>query len=317
MTTKNKKMISVISSSTSKTSKYLSLEDAKQDFLLDCRSRNLSPYTIENYEKAIRYFQQFVEDKKDNIYDLQPNDIKRWLVYLNDKGTGINSVRAWIKCLKIFLKYFNIDMSQVGSLQKEHKILEAYTDEEIKTLLTKPRRHSFGQLRDYTIVCFLLGTGVRTSTLINIKVKHIDIKSKTLFLEKTKTRKQYTIPLSTTLIEVLKEYLALWTYSNEDYLFPNVFGEQLTPVALRQAIREYHTNRGIKSCSLHKYRRTFATMYLQNNGNIFYLQMLMGHSDISTTRQYCSVNIEDLQKNYDSLNPLDNLKRKGIKLKNS
>lgn len=315
MTPKSKKMISVLSSSTPKTSKHLSFEEAKQDFLLDCRSRNLSPYTIENYEKAIRYFYQFIGDKKDNIYDLQPNDIKRWLVYLNDKGTGINSIRAWVKYLKLFLKYFKIEVSDIGTLQKEQKILEPYTDEEIKKLLIKPRRRSFGQLRDYTIVCFLLGTGVRTSTLINIKIKHIDLKSKTLFLEKTKTRKQYTIPLSTTLLEVLKEYLSSWTYNDEDYLFPNVFGEPLTAAALRQTIREYHLNRGIKSCSLHKYRRTFATKYLQSNGNIFYLQLLMGHSDISTTRQYCSVNIDDLQRNYDSLNPLDNMKRKSIRLR--
>lgn len=309
MSTKPKRIISL--KSTSQDKKYLLLEEAKCEFLLDCHSRRLSEYTIQNYTKAIDYFISFVGNI--NLYDVTDSDLKRWLVHLNSKN-AVNSVRSWIKCVKIFFKYFKI-VFDVKNPSEEKKVLECYTDEEIKLLLTKPKRKSFGRIRDYTIVCFLLGTGVRTSTLINIKIKDVDFKQHTIFLSTTKTHKQYTIPLSASLANVLTEYLGVWNHNEDDYLFPSVFGDQLEPNALRQIIYNYHKVRGVSSYSVHKYRRTYAVNYLKKCNNVFFLQQLLGHSDISTTRKYCPIDLEDVKNNYDDYNPLDNnLRKKSIKL---
>lgn len=290
--------------------KELPLSSAKSEFIIDCKARKLSSPTILNYSKSIDYFIDFIGDI--NLYEITDSDVKRWMISLHEKN-AINSVRSYIKNIKYFFKYFNI-IIDVKNPREQKKILECYTDEEVRLLLTKPKYNSFGRIRDYTIVCFLLSTGVRTSTLINIKVTDADLKAKTLFLRKTKTQKQYTIPLSSTLCSVLAEYLDVWNHNPDDYLFPSAYGDQLSPPALRQLIYSYHKQRGIKSFSVHKYRRTFASNYLKSCNNVFFLQQLLGHSDISTTRRYCSINIEDLQNNFDAYNPLDNTLKKSIKL---
>ncbi|WP_334305089.1 tyrosine-type recombinase/integrase [Holtiella tumoricola] len=63
------------------------------------------------------------------------------------------------------------------------------------------------------------------------------------------------------------------------------------------------------------FRHTFAINYLRNGGNIAFLQQILGHSSIETTRMYLHITSEDLQQNFDDFCTLDNAKRKGIKLK--
>lgn len=293
-----------------KNDKEKTLKNALNEYVIDCKARGLSTYTIGNYTKAINYLIDYVGDI--NIYTISNGLIKNWAIHLLETKSS-NSCRTLLKGVRLFLNYFNLNID-ITLPPKEKKVLPIYTDEEIKKLLTKSKRMSFGRIRTYTIVCFLLNTGVRTQTLINIKIKDIDFNSNKIFLAKTKTHKQYEIPMSTALKKQLKEYLELWEHNDDNYLFPNIYGEQLSADALRQRIMEYHLARGVKTYSIHKYRRTFATNFSKNNNNMFMLQLLMGHSDISTTRLYCNTLSVDDIANYDSYCILDRIKKNTIKV---
>lgn len=70
----------------------------------------------------------------------------------------------------------------------------------------------------------------------------------------------------------------------------------------------------LKKTSIHLFRHTFAINYLRNGGNIAYLQNILGHSKIETTKIYLHITTQDLQVDFDTLCPLDTVRRKGIKV---
>ena len=99
------------------------------------------------------------------------------------------------------------------------------------------------------------------------------------------------------------------TAAKDSFLFCDISEEQLSESALRSSFRKYVLNRGVNNTSIHSLRHTFARTFLLNNGDIFRLQKILGHSTLEMTRRYCNLLGEDLKQDFESFNPLDNLKR--------
>ena len=289
------------------------MAEAREEFLLNCRARNLVNDTIVNYEKATRYSMDFIGEDF-NIYDLTKVDMDNYIANCLERTIG-NTARSYCKLLKVFFKYHDLDI-KFSMPGESFKFKDIYSDEEINLLLQPPKNKTFVSMRDHCIICFLLSTGVRRNTLINIKIKDIDFENNLIFLDTTKTRKQYHIPMSTQLKRVLKQYLSIWRYNEDtDYLFPNQFGEQLGRHGLTMLVNRYNRSRGVTTTGVHRYRNTYATNYVKNKGDIFRLQHLLGHSKIETTRRYVTLDIEDLKMDYDKLNILDNYVNMNVRKK--
>ena len=111
----------------------------------------------------------------------------------------------------------------ITPLKAEKKIKETYTDNEINILLKKPdtKKCNFSEYRDWVFINYVLATGNRVSTIINIKIGDIDFDNDTIILKKTKNRSQQIIPISNSLKIVLIEYLKYRKGTIEDYLFCN------------------------------------------------------------------------------------------------
>lgn len=291
------------------TKKELLLSAALDDFLLDCRSRNLSKSTIRNYSTANRFLLEFLGDV--DIYSITNTDIKHYIIKCIDRNVSSCTLRTYIKAIRILFRYYNIELD-VSLPKAEEKVKEVFTPEELRRLLTKPEKKSFTHLRDYTIVCALLGTGVRANTLVNLKWKHIDFNNNTIFLEITKTHKQYYIPLSFALKGVLKEWRTITPLNDdENYVFTTHWGNKMACDTLKAMIQNYHKARNVTGRGTHKYRRTYATTFIRNEGNLLHLQQMLGHSKLDTTKMYCAIDVNDIKIQYSNKNVLDmNLKRK-------
>lgn len=135
----------------------------------------------------------------------------------------------------------------------------------------------------------------------------MDFESHEVKLQVVKNKKQYIIPLSQTLEQTLQEYLTFRGGTPDDYLFCNIYGEQLTTDALKNCIYKYNTKRGVSKTSTHLFRHTFAKKWILNGGDIFRLQKILGHSSIDIVKEYVNMFGVDLQKNYAEFNPLDNM----------
>lgn len=285
--------------------KETTLSTKLDQFINNCKVRGLSQATLYNYEHTVT---MFIDVTGETL------DVDKFILYLRSRGNNNTSINTRIKALKAFFKYAKIDV-ECPKLKSVRNHKAPYSEGEIKLLLAKPKLNSYSQWRNHAIVSTLLATGIRCRTLLNLKISDVDFVNNLIFLNITKTNKKYSIPMSSTLKATLKHYLGLYAHDDDDYLFVSLYGDQLTRDSLKQTIRDYNLKRGVSKTSIHLFRHTFAINYLKNGGNIMYLQQILGHSNLETTRLYLYINEEDLKNDFDSLCPLDNVKKKGIQIK--
>lgn len=290
----------------------LMLSMAIDNFIFSCKVRGLSEDCITNYISACKAFIESVSNK--NISKIDGTDINNFILGMREKGNVNNTLRTRIKVLKVFFKFAGINL-EFPTISPNQSPKHPYTQDEMRILLAKPKVNSYTQWRNFTIISTLLGTGIRCRTLINIRICDIDFNQNTVYLAETKTSKKYYIPLSSALKTTLKHYLSLYEHDPEDYLFVTTYGEQMSRSTLKQTMRDYNLSRGITKTSLHLARHTFAYNYLRNGGNIVYLQNILGHSKLETTKVYLLINEEDTKINFDDYCVLDKMQRTGIKLK--
>lgn len=296
--------------------KLLSLEDGLEEFKTECKVRNLSNYTIWYYVENFRYFTDFLNDTFKNL-DIKNNissqTIKNYIVYMRDKDLKETTINIRLRGIRSILYYFMannyIDNFKIQLLKQDETIPEVYTDEEIQKLLKKPniKKCTFAEYRTWVVESFFVGTGVRSKTLRYIEIKDLDFENELICLTTMKDRKMVVIPMSKSLKKILIEYLRIRGGEPNDYLFCNLEGQQLTKYALGDIISKYNKKRGVDKTGVHLFRHYFAKKYIQNGGNALKLQKLLAHSTLEQTQHYVSLYGQDLQKDYEQFNPLDQL----------
>ena len=99
------------------------------------------------------------------------------------------------------------------------------------------------------------------------------------------------------------------------YLFCNIYGEKGNIRSFEDLVAKYNHERGVEKTSIHLFRHTFAKHWILQGGDIFRLQKILGHSDLSVTKEYVQMFGQDLQMDFEKFNPLDNLKFNRHKIK--
>lgn len=199
------------------------------------------------------------------------------------------------------------------SIKTSKANVETYTDNELKILLEKPnlKRCSFIEYQSWVMVNFLFSTGVRQHSLNNIKIRNIDIYNNLAYINVTKNRKPIVIPLSSTMMNILKEYLKYRQHKNEeDYLFCNVFGNQLTKSTGYHMLYTYNKKRAIATTGLHRFRHTFAKQWILNGGSVVSLSKLPGHSSLAITENYIHLITSDFKDEVNEINLLNKFSQK-------
>lgn len=127
----------------------------------------------------------------------------------------------------------------------------------------------FSEYKMWVFSNYLLATGNRISSVLNIRIGNIDFESGMIQVDKTKNRKAQLIPISTVLTNVLNEYLVYRKGNTDDYLFCNNYGEKADIRTYQEMLARYNINRGVAKTSAHLYRHTFAKKWILNGGDIF------------------------------------------------
>jgi len=200
---------------------------------------------------------------------------------------------------------------QICLVKAVKKVKETYTDHELTALLEKPdiNKTTFADYRNWVLVNYFLATGNRKSTVGNIKIGDIDFSSGVIHLSRTKNRREQIIPMSSSLSKVLREYLQYRKGNAEDYLFCGVSAEKMSEASISLAIRRYNKSRGVMKTSVHLFRHTFAKKWILNGGDVFRLQKMLGHSSMEIVREYVNMFGDDMKKDFDSFNPLEEFHR--------
>ena len=129
---------------------------------------------------------------------------------------------------------------------------------ELKKLLVKPDITDFSEFRNYAVINLLLATGARTNTIVNLRIKDVDLDEGYITFNTTKAHKVVRIGLERKCKAVLAEYINYWRKGGDiettDYLFCNLYGEQLTRGGLSTAIAHYNQRRGVEKTGMHLFR---------------------------------------------------------------
>ena len=288
--------------------KRTSFEEARTSFIKHCKLRNLSERTLEYYEEDISYLHSKMPVKYiDEITQEKYEELVLQELERDRKVTSLNThIRGWRVFFRFCAQREYMDDLEIKLLKADAEIKEPYTDAELRVLLKKPISNRWVEWRSWAIVNYLVATGNRASTVVNIKISDINFDDMTIHLVKVKNRRQQLIPLSPALKEVLENYLKTWEWNADDYLFPTYEGKQMTVSSLQSTIREYNISRKVTKTSLHLFRHTFAKNFILAGGGMVQLQMLLGHSTLEMTRRYINVYGMDLKRDFERLNPLDN-----------
>ena len=306
---------------TMKTSKNLTVGEAVELFFRKATVKNLSKDTLNTYRGHLNAFCRYV-DKDEKISALTDESVDGFILYLKETTEASDiTINTYLRTVRSFL-YYSMDCGylrrfKVVMPKVEKKIKPTYTDEELSRLLQKPRLNqcSFSEYRIWVFENYLLGTGSRISSALNVRIGDIDFDNGTILLRKAKNRRQQILPLSRTLSGILKEYLEKRGGAADDYLFCNVYGEKGKRSTFQQEVSRYNIQRNVNKTSCHLFRHTFAKKWVLSGGDIFRLQKILGHSDITVTREYVNMFSPDLQRDFERFNPLDQLGMNTVRIK--
>lgn len=300
------------------------VDEAFNEFIQYGKAKNLSEATIDFYERYYQQFKEFLNESEiEETNEINKVLIDRMVIYLGSKLSNAISMNSYIRAVRAFLYYCMkmgyVEQFQIQQIKAEKKVKETYTDEELRMLLDKPniKKCSFAEYRNWVIINYLLSTGNRLTTVINVKIQDVDFENCNIILKRTKNRSQQVIPLSKTLALVLQEYISYRQGQPEDYLFCTVTGEKLQKHAIEGAVRKFNKSRGVNKTSLHLFRHTFAKKWILSGGDIFRLQKMLGHSSLDMVKEYVSMFADDLKQDFDKFNPLEQISgyKKVIKMR--
>lgn len=273
------------------------------EFLNYIRNKNYSLNTIISYINDLYYFHEFVKMDFDKVkYD----DIRDYLEYLNLKKEKSTSVSRKISSLKSFYKFLykndymdkkDYPLVKVTYPKKEKKLPKFLYYNDLLEIINESSKDKDG-VRDRLIIEMLYATGVRVSELVNIKLNDIDFNNKRIIVC-GKGNKERIVYYGDYAEEVLNKYLKTHVRKNNNYLFLNSKGEQITDGGIRYIIDNIMKKLSIKiHVTPHVLRHTFATDMLNNGCDIKVVQELLGHSSLKATEIYTHVTNEHLKEVY-------------------
>ncbi|MED0676310.1 tyrosine-type recombinase/integrase [Aneurinibacillus thermoaerophilus] len=301
------------------------LKFAAKDFLDDREFKNVSPTTLDRYTRILAEFQDFcAKDEIVNVEDVSANIVKKYLTDCHKRGNKSTTVNTKLRGLKAFFNYMvecevitekRNPTTKIGYAKEEVKI-EVFTDYHIQQMLgyyrrLKSRDKSFFAYRDYTIIVFLLGTGVRLGELCNLKWNDVNLVHDVLTVF-GKKREQSSIPITEKLKKELAEYKIFceqWFGTQSEYVFTDADNRQLTPNAVKCVFKRLKEIMNFKDVRLsaHTFRHTFAHRMLMAGCDVFTLQKMLRHSSIEMTQKYLSLWGIALKEQNEKFNPLNNL----------
>ena len=248
-----------------------------------------SEYTLRNYVNFNRKFLEYIKKNPENITE---DDVK---LYLSEKLADSSSSTAIIFLSALRYAFSNIlkkDITYgIKRPRKEKRIPTVLTKEEVFKLI-----NAFSSKKSRLMISFIYACGFRVSELTNLKTKDLNFEEKIGNVRQGKGKKDRVFNIPEFLLEDLKEQVESQKKINQEYLFTGPNG-RLSSRNLQKMVQKAAIKAGIKKeVHPHTLRHSFATHLLENGTDIRKIQVLLGHSSISTTEVYTHVSREELKK---------------------
>jgi len=274
----------------------------KKDHLIDSFldslyiEKGLSNNTVSSYRNDIKSFLLWIDKNSFNPLSINDSDANNYISKLFRDGLKSSSVNRKISSIKSFYTFLQkkkiIMKSPIADIvmPKQEKYLPiSMSEEEVERLLNSPDLNIEIERRDKAIIELLYATGMRISELTNLKLTDIDINRSVLKVF-GKGSKERLVPFG----EKAAESISLYLKDRKDLKSKEIFlsnrGTKISRGAFWQRIKIYLKRENLKiSISPHTLRHAFATHLLNRGADLRSVQILLGHSDLSTTQIYTHI----------------------------
>ncbi|NKB36768.1 MAG: site-specific tyrosine recombinase XerD [Gammaproteobacteria bacterium] len=268
--------------------------------------RGLSENTLQAYKSDLYAFAVWLTKRQASIVDVQTIEI---LDYLAEQGTRsartsarrLSSLRRLYEYLVREGNMLHDPAANVESPRLGRPLPKSLTEDEVESLIQAPDTNTVLGLRDRAMLEVLYATGLRVSELVGLRLGQVNLRQGVVRVM-GKGNKERLVPLGEEAVFWLEKYqsrarVELFKEEASDVLFPSQRGRMMTRQTFWHAIKRYSQIAGIqKNLSPHVLRHAFATHLLNHGADLRVVQMLLGHSDISTTQIYTHIARERLKE---------------------
>ena len=282
------------------------------EFIKD--DKKLSENKLQSYRRDIVQFEQYTNNNRINYQKITDEEMKKYFDYLQESGKKTSTISRNVASIRSFYQFLvrnkkvkKDPTEKIQSPKVEKKVPSILTSSEIELLLDQPKDVDLKGIRDKAMLEFAYATGMRVSEIISLNIEDVNLKDGLVSCKYGS--RQRNIPLGSLSLKALAEYIEnsrpiLIKDEKVNALFVNTNGRRLTRQGFWKIVKYYKDQAHItKDITPHVLRHSFATHLLQNGADLKSIQMMLGHSDISSTQVYMQFQDESIKNIYKHAHP--------------
>lgn len=270
--------------------------------------RGLSDNTLAAYRRDLMQYRLWLGERgRPGLLHADAGDLQAWLGHCLGSGRSPRSSARMLSCLRGFYRYqvregrlADDPSAAIDSPRLGRPLPRSLSERDVEALLAAPDSERPLECRDRAMLELLYACGLRVSELVGLRVDQVSFNQGVVRVV-GKGSKERLVPMGEEALAWLRVYLggpraALLGACPSDALFPGRQGAAMTRQAFWYRIKLYAQRAGIRApLSPHTLRHAFATHLLNHGADLRVVQMLLGHSDLSTTQIYTHVARQRLQ----------------------
>jgi integrase/recombinase XerD len=278
--------------------------------------KGLTENTLQSYSRDIMKYLVFLEGRGfENPERIRPLDIASFIAHLKDAGLGARSRARALSSVRMFHKFLIIEgycetnpSTIIEAPRTLRKLPDILSMREVDSLLGATDGIDATDVRDRAMLELLYATGLRVSELVNLRISDVNTSAGYL-LTFGKGNKERLVPMGESASASVAAYVAAVRRvqdrsGDNEFLFLTRLGDRMSRQAFWNIIKKRALKAGIrKNISPHTLRHSFATHLLENGADLRSVQIMLGHSDLSTTQIYTHVTRERLKRMHEEIHP--------------
>jgi len=277
--------------------------------------RGLSANTLAAYRADLTALSRWLAERGLPIMKTTRSDLQDFIAYRVHAGARPRSTARQLSSFRRFFRYLLREnqikedpTAQIAMPKIGRSLPKSLTEEEVESLLAAPAVNDPLGNRDRCMLEVLYATGLRVSELVNLRAGQVNLNQGVIRIL-GKGNRERLIPLGEEAVRWLGEFsrgprAEILLERQTDYLFPTRRGDRMTRQAFWHIIKRYARKASVnKELSPHTLRHAFATHLLNHGADLRVVQMLLGHSDLSTTQIYTHVARERMKELHSTHHP--------------
>ncbi|NOU52131.1 site-specific tyrosine recombinase XerD [Pseudoalteromonas sp. JBTF-M23] len=277
--------------------------------------QGLSENTLAAYRSDIEKCALYIQTTfNKSLLAVESDHIEAYLAHRHDLGLKARSTARALSALKRFYLFFirekritSTPLLNIAQPKMAQSLPKTLTEQEVEALLDAPDLGDAMGLRDKAMLELLYATGLRVTELVGLRMEQINLRQ-AVVLVKGKGGKERLVPMGEEALHYIEQFLQVgrpqMVKHATDFVFPSKRGTGMTRQTFWHRIKHYAILAQVTSpLSPHTLRHAFATHLLNHGADLRVVQMMLGHSDLSTTQIYTHVASERLKSLHQQHHP--------------